>query len=117
GALCPDQQATGSAAQLVSIQSELSERSKEIRGLEATHRRRSRVPYAHLGSFRQAIGTFGKAHRGVTARPCRDVTPRPGGQKYHEAVLCSCPDRRCADGQQPRSGAHGELTACLRECL
>jgi hypothetical protein len=38
----------GSAAQLVSIQSELSERSQEIRGLEATHGRRLGVPYAHL---------------------------------------------------------------------
>jgi len=38
----------GSAAQLVSIQSELSKRSQEIHGLEATHRRRSGVPYAHL---------------------------------------------------------------------
>src|SRR4029453_14044830 len=37
----------GSAAQLVSIQSELSERSQEIRGLETTHGRLG-VPYAHL---------------------------------------------------------------------
>jgi hypothetical protein len=38
----------GSAAQLVSIQSELSQRGQEIRGLETTHGRRLGVPYAHL---------------------------------------------------------------------
>jgi hypothetical protein len=38
----------GSAAQLISIQSELSQRSQEIRGLEATHARRLGVPCAHL---------------------------------------------------------------------
>jgi hypothetical protein len=38
----------GSAAQLVSIQSELSECGQEIRGLEATHGRRLGVPYGHL---------------------------------------------------------------------
>jgi hypothetical protein len=37
----------GSAAQLVAIQSELPQRSQEIRGLEATHGRLG-VPYPHL---------------------------------------------------------------------
>src|SRR5262249_34119086 len=65
----------GSAVQLVSMQAELSERSQEVGGRRPATVADWVARTLIFGSYGQHVGTFGKAHRRVTARRCRHVTP------------------------------------------
>src|SRR5262249_150514 len=83
----------GSAAQLVSIQAELSERSQEIRGLEATHGRRLGCPVrSSLACLDNTLARSHMAHRRGTARRCgyvsisSYVTPTKAALDAHERL-------------------------------